>query len=72
MLAISALVIGYATPGLGLPYTTLTAAERKTLAKLHGGGLESAYIEGTNVGYCAVGQVETIEHGRWTVLTVGD
>lgn len=55
-----------------LPYAELTERERAVLAGLHGGNLESVYVDGPEIGYY-VGWTLTIdETGDWIALVAGD
>lgn len=55
-----------------LPYTELTDAERKAIGALHGGDIESVYVEGSEVGYYAGWSLVITSDGRWFALVAGD
>lgn len=57
---------------IDLPYSELTGEERSVLATLHGGDLESVYLEGTEVGYYIGWQLVIAEDGDWIALVAGD
>lgn len=55
-----------------LPFAELTEKEREAIGALHGGTIDSVYIEGTEFGYYAGWQLIITADGNWFALVAGD